>query len=296
MTGRGPEFMDQAEKRLKKWSLFGGGSKYEDAAELFEKAGNQFKISKDWKNAGTAFMKASDCHHHSKEPYQCAVKLTEAASCFRKAEGDCSSDTVKCWDAAVDTFADEGKFTNAGKVLKELGAFHRERGENDKAIAAFKKAADFFSGEEQHVSANGALMELGKLYMEETQQWKEAWEVFETIARSYVAHSSMKFQVKDVLLRAMLCRFGRVTAANREEQAADCRDALGRYLDLDVHLQGTRECELMENVINAIENDDPDAVSKASIQYSGVKPLDDTQVFILQTLREALQDDTGALC
>ena len=38
-------FMEDGEKCLTKWSLFGSSTKFEDAAELFEKAGRLYKVS-----------------------------------------------------------------------------------------------------------------------------------------------------------------------------------------------------------------------------------------------------------
>jgi len=290
--------MDQAEKRLKKWSIpifGGGGNKYEDAAELFEKAGNQFKIAKDWKNAGRAFQRASDCYHHSKDPLLCAAKLDEAAKNYRKVDGDGERENAaKCWNVAVEAYADEGKFDKAAKILKEMGSFHREKGESEKAAEAFKKAADFFDGENQNTSANACFLELAKVYAEEMHEYKQAWTVLEKVVKSYIAHSTMKFQVKDVIVRAMLCRFATVTQAKREEQAAECRDALGRFCDQDVHLAGTNEAELLEAICDAIEEDEPDKVSAASAKFNGVKALDDWQVEILASLKEELQ--TESLC
>ena len=52
----------QAEKRLKKWSMFGSSEeKYEDAADLFEKAANCYKREKMHKEAGNAFLKCAEC-------------------------------------------------------------------------------------------------------------------------------------------------------------------------------------------------------------------------------------------
>lgn len=36
----------QAEQALKKWSLFGGGDKYEDAADKYQRAGHAYKAAK----------------------------------------------------------------------------------------------------------------------------------------------------------------------------------------------------------------------------------------------------------
>lgn len=159
----------------------------------------------------------------------------------------------------------------AGRVLQRDGRIR-------KAVEAYKKAADFFAGEEQHTSANGVLLEVAKLYAEDLAMHAEAVENFERVAKSYIAHSSIKFQVKDLLLRSMLCRLAMVKANNRDEQASVCREAFAKYCDWDVHLQGTREAELLETVLTAIETEEPEAVSRAAAEYEGIKRLDDWQV------------------
>jgi hypothetical protein len=45
-AAKAADLAGKADKRLKAFSLFGSGNKYEEAAELFEKAGNQYKLAK----------------------------------------------------------------------------------------------------------------------------------------------------------------------------------------------------------------------------------------------------------
>ena len=51
-AGKAQELVAKAEKRLKAFSLFGSGSKYEDAAEMLERAANQFKLAKACETPG----------------------------------------------------------------------------------------------------------------------------------------------------------------------------------------------------------------------------------------------------
>lgn len=141
------------------------------------------------------------------------------------------------------------------------------------------------------------MLEVARTYAEELGMQAEAVQMYEKVATSYIKHSAMKFQVKDMFLKAMLCRFAQLKPANREEITSGCRDALGRYTDKDVHLQGTREAELMDNVITAMENEEPEAVSKAASEYEGIKRLDDWQVGVLLGVKKALsEDDEAGLC
>jgi hypothetical protein len=46
MEAKADQLMHEAESDLKKWSFFGGNSKYEDAADKFKRAGMSYKAAK----------------------------------------------------------------------------------------------------------------------------------------------------------------------------------------------------------------------------------------------------------
>lgn len=46
MEAKADQLMHEAEADLKKWSFFGGNSKYEDAADKFKRAGMSYKAAK----------------------------------------------------------------------------------------------------------------------------------------------------------------------------------------------------------------------------------------------------------
>ena len=163
MSSKGQELFTEAERRLKKWSFF--GNKHEEAAELFGKAANQFKVAKEWKSAGTAFMRSSDCHNHCNNIYESTEHLTEAGRCFKKVKCE---DAVLCFTTAADMLCDEGKFTQAAKLQRELGDFHAEAEDFDKAVESYKKSHDHFAGEEQMTSANAVMLEIARVYAEVT--------------------------------------------------------------------------------------------------------------------------------
>ena len=81
----GESFIAQAEKALKRTTIFGFGKneKFEDAAELYTKAGNAFKISKLWKEAGDAYMMAADCKNKTDSPSDSCNSYIEAGNSYR---------------------------------------------------------------------------------------------------------------------------------------------------------------------------------------------------------------------
>eukprot|EP01060_Flectonema_neradi_P034076 TRINITY_DN587_c3_g1_i1.p1 TRINITY_DN587_c3_g1~~TRINITY_DN587_c3_g1_i1.p1 ORF type:complete len:309 (+),score=87.42 TRINITY_DN587_c3_g1_i1:38-928(+) len=295
MSKKAQELYDSAEKKLKKWFSF-GGNKYEEAAELFEKAGNQFKLAKEWKSAGAAFMRCSDCHQYCKNTYECTEALVEAGRSYKKVRDE---DAVLCFTTAINMHCDEGKFSTAAKLQKELGEYYKDAEMYDKAAECYKSSADYYSGEEQHTSANTSLLEVGKIYCEKLEMPLEAVQLFEQVAKSYLQHGTMKYQVKDLYLRCMMCRFRTIKATNISEQVAHCREAYQRYEDKDLNLSGTREAELIEGVLKAAEEQDEKMISQCAHRYESIKKLDDFQCDCLLSLKRVLEedlDDDAALC
>jgi len=47
MGDRGEDWVEKGEKKLKSFSLFSGGQKFEEAADYFAKGANQFKVQKN---------------------------------------------------------------------------------------------------------------------------------------------------------------------------------------------------------------------------------------------------------
>ncbi|KAJ9453319.1 Alpha-soluble NSF attachment protein 2 [Diplonema papillatum] len=285
MSSKGQELFDQAEKKLKKWFSF--SNKYEEAGELFSKAAHAFKVAKEWKSAGTAFMRCSDCHHHNGDSYDCTEALVEAAKCFKKVRAE---DTELCYKTAIDMQCDEGRFSQAAKLQKELAEYYKEGEDYDKAVEAYKKAVDYFAGEEQTTSANTALLEVAKIYAEVLSMPEEAIRAYETVAKAYLQHGSMKYQVKGIIMQCMMARFSMVKSHNAEEMGSLLRDALGRYSEMDIQFAGTRECELLEMIVQAVCDEDPATVSKAAAAYEDFKKLDDYQVGTLLYLKKTLEE------
>lgn len=105
------EWMMKAEKRLKGFSLFGGGqARYEDAAESFTKAANLYKLAKKctqqhpdlhWHSkgdqAGGAFVKAAEMHLKLDSKHEAATDYYNAANCYKKENAQGAHSTHWNW-------------------------------------------------------------------------------------------------------------------------------------------------------------------------------------------------------
>jgi alpha-soluble NSF attachment protein len=62
---------------------------------------------------------------------------------------------------------------------------------------------------------------------------------------------------------------------------ATTRDRLERYKDIDVNLDGSRECVLVESLVNATEEGDPEAFTTAVAEFDALTRLDSFKTAIL---------------
>jgi len=85
MANRGDAFIADAEKIMKRTTIFGFGKsqKYEEGAEAFTKAGNAFKITKEWQKAGNAFIRAAECYAQTESPNDVCNSYVEAGNSFK---------------------------------------------------------------------------------------------------------------------------------------------------------------------------------------------------------------------
>jgi alpha-soluble NSF attachment protein len=76
--------MQQAEKKLKSFSIFGAAGKTEAAMELYDKAAAQFKMTKQWDDAGDAYIKMAECAEKISNQLEAVNAYTNAAKGVQK--------------------------------------------------------------------------------------------------------------------------------------------------------------------------------------------------------------------
>eukprot|EP00741_Cyanophora_paradoxa_P022402 tig00021463_g21628.t1 len=278
---KGNDLLKQAEKRLKAFSLFGSGSKYEDAADLFAKAANVFKAGKNWKAAGDAFTRQAEMFTKTGSKHEAASAYTDAASCFKKVS---VNDAVNCLKQAVDIFIDMGSWTQAAKFQKEIGELYESEEQLENAIDAFQVAADYYSGEDQMSAANQCLLKIAQ-YSAQLENYKKAIQVYEQVAKQALDNNLLKWSAKDYFFRAGLCHL-----ASGELEAA--KRAVERYEQMDMGFSGTREQELLNHLAEAVEQRDLEEFTNRVYDYDQISKLDAWKTTILLRIKEGMTKDT----
>jgi len=279
------------EKGLKKFSfggLFGSTEKYENAIELYERAGAQFKIAQDWDAAGDAYIQAAGNAEKAGEGHTAVAKYVDAAKAYKQGN---KTEAIKSYDIAVQMHMDNNKFNQAAKLYKEMGILHVQTMDNQKAIKAYKSAADCWKGEDSMAHCNQMLLKVAELSAAD-MDYKQAINLWEEVAKTSVESALMRHSVKDYLMHAGLCH---MALGSKKDDMSVAMDTLEKYKDLHPAFEGSRECKLLEACCQAFEDNNVDQFTETVYKYDQIYKLSNLQADLLLMVKQALKSE-GATC
>lgn len=277
------ELMAQAEKKAKSgggfMSFFGGGSsKQEDAAELYVRAANSFKMAKQWANAGNAFTQAAKINLQLGNKHEAGTQYVDAGNCYRK--GD-PHEAVNCLHKAIEIYTDMGKFTIAAKHHITIAEIcETEIVDIEKSMQNYQQAADYYKGEESNSSANKCLLKVAQ-YASQQQQYEKAIEIYEQVGTSSMDNQLLRYSAKDHFFRAAICRMC--------VEVADAATNIAKYEQMFPQFSDSRECKLLKTLVQACEDQSPDAFSEAIQQYDSISRLDPWYTSLLVRVKKSLE-------
>ncbi|EGG14216.1 soluble NSF attachment protein alpha isoform [Cavenderia fasciculata] len=275
------EFFDKAEKRIKGsniLSFFGGGSsRFDDSASDFTKAGNLYKMAKKWDQAGCCFQRAAECYLKANSKHDTAQSYVMASNCYKKGN---VSEAVICLKAAIEYYTDEGRFSIAAKHQKEIAEIYEAEGDLDQAIASYQIAADFFEGENSTVSSHQCLLKIA-LFSAQLERYDKAIEIYEHVASASLDNNLTQWGCKEYFLRACLCYL-----ASDDLVSAD--RALHRYRDMQASFGNSRECRLLEDVIQSCRDNNVENFTNAVADFNSISPLDAWKTSILLKVKQTI--------
>lgn len=279
------QLMAEAEKKLSSskgffGSLFGGSSKVEEAVECYQRAANMFKMAKKWGAAGNAFCEAASLHAKAGSKYDAAVNYVDAAHCFKKSD---PNEAVSCFLKAIEIYTDMGRFTMAAKHHQSIAELYEtEAVDLDRAVQHYEQAADYFKGEESNSSANKCLLKVAQ-YAAQLENYDKAIQIYEQVASSSLESSLLKYSCKEYFFRAALCHLC-VDVLNAQH-------ALERYQELCPAFQDSRECKLLNVLIDHMEEQNVDGFTEAVKDYDSISRLDQWYTTILLRIKKQVNDN-----
>ncbi|BFZ59248.1 vesicular-fusion protein S17 [Saitoella coloradoensis] len=262
--------------------FFGGGTtNYEDAAELYVQAANAFKLQRMSKEAGQAFEKAAAMQLKTDEKDDAPNTLVEAYKVYRKTDPE---DAARVMESAIQMYTAKGNFRRAATNKSDLaGLYELELNNIPKALEAYDVAGEWFSGDQAEALANKAWLKVGELAALQ-EDYARAIARFEDVARSSVSNNLTRYSVKEYFFKAGLCHIasGDLVATKR---------AFDTYINLDPGFMSTREFELLQDIVTALESADQELFTEKVFGYDQLSKLDKWKTTLLLKIKNGIEDE-----
>lgn len=264
------------------FSFFGGKQeKYENAVELYTQAANAFRMQKQGKEAGQAFEHAANIQQSKlNEPDDAANTLTEAFKSYRQEDPE---DAARCLDQAINHYTLKGNFRRAATNKQNLAELYEVTlGDNKRAIEAYDTAAGWYENDNAEALANKLFLKVADIAALEADYYKAIGN-YEKVAKSSLNNNLMKWSVKEYYLKAGICHL----ATN--DMVGTAR-ALQSYQELDPTFSSTRECQLLGDLSNAVEQGDQEVYADKLYQYDQMSKLDKWKTTLLLRVKDAIEN------
>ncbi|KAF3088759.1 vesicular-fusion protein S17 [Orbilia oligospora] len=265
------------------FSWFGASKqdKLEQAIELYAQAANAFRTSGQGSEAGAAFEKAAALSKSINEPNDAANYLTEAFKSYKKTN---PADAARTLSQAIEHYA----LTNVRRAAtqKQTLAEHLETDPATKpqAIKEYEKAGEWFSNDNAEALANKCYIRAADISAE-TGDYHRAINHYERIAEVSVNNNLMKWSVKEYLFKAALCHLA------TKDIVATKRALEGQYPALDPAFSPpSMECLFLKNLLESVENGEPQGFFNNVMQYKERYPLDNWKLDILAKTQKSIEE------
>ncbi|KAK9801974.1 hypothetical protein WJX73_004688, partial [Symbiochloris irregularis] len=165
----------------------------------------------------------------------------------------------------------------------EIAETTEKSGSKEESLIFYRQAGDLYAGEEQTSEANKCRTKVATIGAE-LENYGEAAEIFEEIARSYVDNNLLKFSAKGLLLNAGICQL-----CLADEVAT--RSALERYDDIDLNFPGSREANFLKDIADSVEEGDTDKFTNTVAEFDSMTRLDPWKTTLLLRVKKGIHDE-----
>ena len=195
------------------------------------------------------------------EPDDMANTLQEAYKAYRKTSPE---NAARVLSTAIDHYLSKGNFRRAATQKQYLAELYEEIQNNREARKAYEDAARWYEDDNAGALANKLFLKGGDLAALDGD-YVPAIQHYEHVAKQAVSNNLMRFSVKDYLLRAGVCHLAHdIIGAKR---------AVEQYRELDPSFGGTRECQLLVDLIEAVEKGEAKLFAEKLFRYDQLSPL-----------------------
>ncbi|GAB1313028.1 vesicular-fusion protein S17 [Madurella fahalii] len=255
--------------------------KLQSAAELYVQAANAYRLQQMNKEAGAAFEAAAKIHEEKlNEPDDAANIMVDAFKVYRK---DYPKDAVRCLDKAIARYTTKGNFRRAASHKENAAELIEvEMGDRKTAMEYYTDAARWYEDDGAKALANKLWLKVADISALEGQYFP-AIVNYEKVADSSLQNHLMKYSVKDYFMKAGIC-------ALASKDLVTARRNLERYKEKDPSFGSQRECQLLTDLIEAIEAGNQEMFTEKLYMYDQMSQLDKWKTEILVRVKNQIEE------
>lgn len=252
----------------------------EEAADMYIQAANAYRIQKQGRKAGQTFEKAAQTQKKTEAKDDAGNTLVEAFKCYKPNDPE---DAARVLEEAIELFTLRGQFRRAANYKMDLAQLYEseELHNADKAIAAYDDAGEWFFQDQAEALSNKAFLKMADLAATEGN-YDVAVDKYCLVSKRSLNNNLNKWSLKEYFLKAGLCQL-----ANQDTIAAN--KCLEQFLEWDPSFAQTRECQLLQNLIQAVDDGDEELFTNKLYEFDQFSKLDKWKITITLRIKEKLQ-------
>lgn len=120
------------------------------------------------------------------------------------------------------------------------------------------------------------------------------FQIYEKVSKTSVENSALRWSVKGYLFKALLCHFTLAAPSHKLDNVAT---KVEQYVDLCPDLDNSREKELILDLIEDFNENDPDKYAEHVFAFDEICKLDNWTASVLLKIKQSLEngnpDDNG---
>lgn len=278
------QLIAQADKLAKPqtglFSFLGGSSSFrqEEASDLYVQAANVYRLNKDFSLAGSQFVKAADIQRGLNNHNDVANNLIEAYKCFKSVS---PTDAIDALLKAIHIFLTQnGQFRRAANFQMDLAELYESTGDIKNASVNFEKAGDYFATDHAEALSNKAYLRCADLNAA-NGEYHRARDLYDQIIKNLLGNNLTKWNLKDYFFKNLLCTLCL-------DDVVEAQKRLNTFAEDEPSWPSTRECRLLEEILDCIQNGDLQQFLDKVYEYDQFSKLDKLKTQLLLKIKNSV--------
>ena len=248
----------------------------EEKADLYQKAANGYKLDKQPMKAGENFMKASFYYEKAGCNIKRIYSVIDAYNVYKNSDYDLAN---KCLKEILAIYTND---INCEKIMEykfKLAELYKDNEKYDSAIDLYVEVMDVCETIPHCLHyKNKSILTVADIYTI-LEDYDDAGKYFEKYAYRVSNNNLLKLQSRENFFNACLCKLD-------NESIGIFTQIIDRYCNYYPIFETSRECNLLKELVNAINNNNEDEFTDAISEFDLISRLKDWQVRILLKIKK----------